>query len=137
MGLLPPSAGQPHHRPPLGVDAEIVDLSVDFFTMHRTCWKLLRKVREENIDLFADLFGADASTQEATLPCVSAYLFLATATAEELARRSESAFPAALAQDTPMDQAGKIVEEFLRRNDGVLFNILKNRFGLRVAECSS
>lgn len=59
--------------------AETLELSFDYFRMHRSCWMFLRKVNEACKPLFLDQIGAEYLENECQLPFVVAYI-LAMAT---------------------------------------------------------
>ena len=65
--------------------AETLELSVDYFWLHRSCWILLRKVNEACKAQLLDRFGADYLEKEFQLPFVVGYIFMMGTRTNEVA----------------------------------------------------
>jgi hypothetical protein len=62
-----------------GMQAEILELSFDWLTLHRFCWRLLRAVKDKCRDRLIQMHGPDYIEHEYQLPYIVGYIF-ATAT---------------------------------------------------------
>lgn len=65
--------------------AETLELSVDYFRLHRSCWILLRKVNEACKAQLLDRFGADYLEKECKLPLVVGYIFMMATQTNQIA----------------------------------------------------
>ncbi|KAH7079740.1 hypothetical protein FB567DRAFT_607183 [Paraphoma chrysanthemicola] len=63
------------------IHSEILELSFDYLTLHRTCWPLLRALKAATHDPLVEIFGPQYITRETQLPLVVGYIFM-TATSE-------------------------------------------------------
>jgi hypothetical protein len=66
----------------LVLQAEVVEVSFDYFSMHITCWTVLESVRKALDDKLRELYGPGYLERASQLPFVVGYIFMAAAQKE-------------------------------------------------------
>ncbi|THY50224.1 hypothetical protein D6C97_07087 [Aureobasidium pullulans] len=98
------------------IQSEGMQLSFDYFRLHRSCWMLLRSVKDHCADQLRELFGPSYLEKETQLPFVVGYLFMAAFSAEKVGKdvgveaRSKVFIDAAEAIEDII--CAKIIEEY-------------------------
>ena len=64
--------------------AEMIEVSFDYFRLHRQCWRLLRHVKEQCRDDLIRIFGPDYIQKESELPFVVGYVLLSASSSQQL-----------------------------------------------------
>lgn len=96
----------------LKIDAEVPEITFNYFTMHGAAWDLLEKLTEE----FTRMLGADSLKyvlQEGQLPSVVGYVLL-TAAGQRVRGSDDKARP----MDNLMHAAAKVMRKFLEEGHG-------------------
>jgi hypothetical protein len=65
--------------------AEVMELSYDYLTLHRFCWRLLRAVKDRCRDRLINMYGPDYIEEEYQLPFLVGYIFGAATNTKQLA----------------------------------------------------
>ncbi|KAF2827075.1 hypothetical protein CC86DRAFT_394111 [Ophiobolus disseminans] len=68
-----------------GLQAEIIELSFDYLTFHRFCWRLLCGIKDTCCDQLVQMYGPDYIEDENQLPFVVGYIFASATNTRRLA----------------------------------------------------
>ena len=68
-----------------GLNAETLELSVDYLRVHRFCWRLLRAVNDACKPRLLRTYGGGYLEQESQLPFVVGYIFMAATATSQIA----------------------------------------------------
>ncbi|RYP13099.1 hypothetical protein DL765_007048 [Monosporascus sp. GIB2] len=66
----------------LALQAEVAEMSFDYFSMHITCWSMLESIRKALDGKLRELFAPDYLDDASQLPFVVGYIFMAAARKE-------------------------------------------------------
>lgn len=67
------------------LQAEILELSFDYLTLHRFCWRLLRAVKDRCRDRLIEMYGPEYIEKENQLPFIVGYIFMTATNTKRLA----------------------------------------------------
>jgi hypothetical protein len=113
------------------LQAEIMELSYDYLTLHRFCWRLLRSVKEHCRELLIKMYGPDYIEKENQLPFIVGYILMAATTTDKLAgflkiKTTNEVTSALLAQ------AADAINTMLETSaGGIVSMILREKFGIQ------
>ncbi|KAF1848087.1 uncharacterized protein K460DRAFT_67935 [Cucurbitaria berberidis CBS 394.84] len=98
------------------VESQMLELSVDYLTLHRACWGLLRSIKDRCRDRLVELFGQEYIEDESQLPRIVEYIF------KESSENADA---------TMLKDAATVIEEMLETDMGnAVGKLIKEKFGL-------
>lgn len=67
------------------LQAEILELSYDYLTLHRFCWRLLRAIKDSCREALIKIYGPNYIEKETQLPFIVGYILMTATTTDRLA----------------------------------------------------
>ncbi|KAF2447907.1 hypothetical protein P171DRAFT_453049 [Karstenula rhodostoma CBS 690.94] len=64
--------------------AEMMEISFDYFRLHRQCWRLLRVIKDSCRDDLIRIYGPDYIERESQLPFIVGYVLMSASSAQQL-----------------------------------------------------
>jgi hypothetical protein len=111
----------------LALQAETLEFVFPYFELHRTCWQLLRDVKQRCNSLLMEKFTPDYMTSETQLPWVVGYLFWAAM------GQGEDNGPVRVRDMRPLQTAESCFEDlFARGGKDHIMNLMRREMNLHV-----
>jgi hypothetical protein len=113
--------------------AEMIEVSFDYFRLHRQCWRLLRHVKEHCRDDLIRIFGPDYIEKESQLPFIVGYILISASSTEQL-DELKSKLPSAQITSKLLKDAAYVLEGMIDAGAGALIVdvILPKALGISV-----
>jgi hypothetical protein len=105
------------------VHAEMIEVSFDYFRMHRQCWRLLRAVKDQCRDHLIRFYGPDYIEKESQLPFVVGYVLMT-------ASRTQQAGELLKARQPGVEVTSRVLEEA----KGVVGGMVESGVGSLIVE---
>ncbi|PLB54962.1 hypothetical protein P170DRAFT_28669 [Aspergillus steynii IBT 23096] len=97
---------------------KILGMNFDYLTLHRSCWRLLRRVREACDPCLRDIFGVGYLERESQLPFVVGSVFMGVANTDVMGKRL--AAKEDIVKSKLLMTAGGAVDEMIETGEGAL-----------------
>ncbi|OAL53575.1 hypothetical protein IQ07DRAFT_677068 [Pyrenochaeta sp. DS3sAY3a] len=113
-----------------GMHAEIMELSYDYLTLHRFCWRLLRAVKDSCRDQLIKMYGPEYIEKESQLPFLVGYIFMAATNAKQMGGFLKLKKTDVVTSAVLVEAAGAIEGMLEAGAGGVVGTILKEKLKL-------
>lgn len=102
------------------VHAEIVEVSFDYFRMHRQCWRLLRAVKDQCRDDLIRFYGPDYIEKESQLPFVVGYVLMTASRTQQAGELFKARQPGVEVTSRVLEEAKGVVAGMIESGSGSL-----------------
>jgi hypothetical protein len=100
--------------------AEMIEVSFDYFRLHRQCWRLLRFVKEKCRDDLIRIYGPDYIQKESELPFVVGYVLMSASSSQQLGELLKSKLPSAQVTSKVLSDAADQLKGMIDSGAGAL-----------------
>lgn len=94
----------------LALNAEVAEMAFPWLTLHKSCWEMMKLVKEKNHQRLSQIFGSGYLNDKSQMPFVIGYIFMTTC----------GECPGHLRTMDLMKQAAEAVKEYVTRGSGDL-----------------
>ncbi|KAK3401902.1 hypothetical protein B0T20DRAFT_126224 [Sordaria brevicollis] len=94
----------------MALNAEVMEMAFPYLTLHKSCWEMMKLVKEKNHQRLSQIFGSGYLNDKSQMPFVIGYIFMTTC----------GECPGHLRTMDLMKQAAEAVKEYVRRGSGDL-----------------
>lgn len=114
--------------------AEVMEISFDYFRLHRQCWRLLRAVKDHVHEDLIHIYGPDYMQRESQLPFVVGYVLMTSSRDQELGELLMPKLPGVQVTSKVQEGARYVLEGLIASGAGGLIveQILQRALGLQI-----
>ncbi|KAK3342754.1 hypothetical protein B0H65DRAFT_558919 [Neurospora tetraspora] len=92
----------------MALHAEVTEMSFPWLTLHKSCWEMMKLVKEKNHQRLSQIFGSGYLNDKSQMPFVIGYIFMTTC----------GECPGHLRTMDLMKQAAEAIKEYATRDSG-------------------
>ncbi|PVH92820.1 hypothetical protein DM02DRAFT_698351 [Periconia macrospinosa] len=100
--------------------AETVEVSFDYFRMHRQCWRLLRVVKNHCRADLIRIYGPEYLDKESQLPFVVGYVLMTATSTQQIGDMPKARLPGVQVTSQVLEGAKHVIEGMLESGAGAL-----------------
>jgi hypothetical protein len=114
--------------------AEVIEISFDYFRLHRQCWRFLRAVKDRVREDLIRIYGPDYMQRESQLPFVVGYVLMTSSRSQELGELLKPKQPDVQVTSKVKERARCVLEGLVASGDGGLIveQILPDALDLQI-----
>ncbi|KAF2993588.1 hypothetical protein E8E13_000745 [Curvularia kusanoi] len=100
--------------------AEVIEISFDYFRLHRQCWRLLGAVKDHVREDLIRIYGPDYMQRESELPFIVGYVLMASSQSQELGELLKPKLPGVQVTSRVQEGARYVLEGLIASGAGGL-----------------